>query len=156
MPSFTEPRNIELSWIHYLTTQINASWSDITIVKSFSQAYKSSMPVVAIRLRPIQHIRKEIGSIAEWNEYTISIDIFAESDGQRIDLAYFIAQQINSGCTYYEHSQTSGAPETLSRVDNGYCILKSFYIDTPLDFGEEGVDRYDKYRHVIEFITKKS
>jgi hypothetical protein len=155
MGYFRDTRNVELSVIYYLETQIAANWSGITVVKAFTDAYKSPMPVVAIRLSDTTSTRQEIGSTTLLNDYAITIDIFAKSEGQRIDLADFIMDQIKEGCTYYVHSQTSGNPEQLTRVDSGYIHVNQFGSNMKIDFGNEGVDVYDQHRHFIQVNVRK-
>ena len=103
MPYFTEPRNIELSTLEYLTTQIDANWSGVTVVKTFAQAYSKNinLPIVCVRLLDQSSSRLEIGSNTLDNRYGIAIDIFARSDGQRIDLANFILDKLKDGWVYY-------------------------------------------------------
>jgi len=152
---FRESRNVELSLIYYLETNLNADWTGITTVKSFVNAYKSALPVVCIRLSDTTNNWKEIGSTSLFNDYTIAIDIFAKSDGQRIDLADYIIDKLKDGCVYYVHSQTSGAPETLTRVDSGRVFLHRFLSNSKLDFGDDGVDTADRFRHFISVQVKK-
>jgi len=157
MSYFTETRNIELSVIDYLTAQINASWTNINIVKSFTNAYKTALPVVCIRLRETVNDRREIGSDTLLNDYVITIDIFASSDGQRIDLSHFIMDKLKDGCPYYAFSQTTGSPETLTKAESGRIHLKSFRSNHRLDFGDsEEVDQYDRFRHFIEVEMRRS
>lgn len=151
---FTKTRNVELSTIYYLETQINASWSGINITKSFTQATKKALPVVCIRLLDVGSTRLEIGDTSLQQDYGIIVDIFANHDGQRIDLAHFIVDKIKDSWVYYEHSQTSGDPETLERSADGRVHLWTITEDRKVDFGET-IDRHDKARHIISFIVRK-
>lgn len=155
MSYFRESRDIELSCIYYLETCFNADWTGITVVKSFTNAYDATLPVVCVELNSTDNIWKEIGSTSLYNDYTINIDIFAKSNGQRLDLADYIIEKIKEGFTYYDHSQTSGAPETLTRTANGRVFLHRFLSNYKLDFGTEGVDQWDRFRHFISISVKK-
>ena len=62
--------------------------------------------------------------------------------------------KLNEGCVYYEHSQTSGSPDTLTRVADGRLHISRFITNRPLDFGIDA-DRYDKFRHLIEVELRK-
>lgn len=151
MPNaFRETRDVELSTVYFLDTNITSDWSGITTVKSFTNAYKASLPVVAIRLLDTINNRKELGSTTYFNNYTIVIDIFADSDGLRLDLADYIMNKLKDGWIYYEHSQTSGSPETLTRVANGRLNIRRFVNNQKLDFGDD-CDKYDRFRHFIQF-----
>lgn len=155
MPYFSLSRNLELSTIYHLETNINSDWTGIKTVKSFNSAYKEPLPVVAVYLSSINNDRKEIGSTELVKEAIINIDIFAKSDGQRIDLADYIVDKLKDQFTYYIHSQASGNPETLSRVAEGSIMVRDFITDTKLNLGEN-VDQYDKYRHFLQFSIRKS
>lgn len=154
MSYFREFRNVELSLISYLRDQINGSWSGITTVKTFKQATEASLPVVCIRLLNTNPIPKEIGTTTRMNQFGLVIDIFAKNDGQRLDLASFITDQLNEGFVYYEHTKDSGA-ETLSTVANGRVRLLDYTQNTRLDFGED-VDTHDKHRHVISVTLQRT
>ena len=156
MSYFQEARNVELSVIYYLETQIGANWSGIAVVKNFNNAYKEPLPVVAISLGPVDPTPKEVGSTDTIETYTMNINIFAKSGGQRIDLSNFILTQLKTGCVYYEHSQTSGSPETLTRTANGRIRVYRYIASYPLDFGEDGVDKYDEFRWIISVQMRKS
>jgi hypothetical protein len=154
---FTEPRNIELSTLDYLETKLNASWSGVTIVKTFKKAYarNTSLPIVCVRLANTSSKRLEIGSNTLTNAHLIIIDIFATSDAQRIDLAYFIKDVLKDGFTYYIFSHVSGDKSKLSKVADGRVYVSDFVNDTKIDVGET-VDEKDKYRHVISVRLRKS
>ena len=154
MSYFRQSRNCELSCIYYLETEIAGAWTGVTVIKSFTNAYKSALPVVCIRLTDTTDARKEIGATTLLNDYTITIDIFAKSDGQRLDLADFIMDKLKEGCVYYIHSQTSGAPETLTRTADGRVHVNRFISNQKLDFGEDS-DVYDLHRHLIQIQFRK-
>mgnify|MGYP001255336568 CR=1 FL=1 len=153
--SFRTARNIELSILDYLTTQIEANWSSISIVKSFIKAYKEPLPVICARLFSFPPDRLEIGGNELLYDYNIIIDIFANSEGQKLDLADFIVDKLKDGCTFYEFSQTSGAPETLTKVADGLLHVKDFISNMSLDFGEDS-DKYDQHRHFLSFNIRKN
>jgi hypothetical protein len=155
MSYFSLARNVELSIIYFLETSVNSDWNNIHVVKAFNSAYKEELPVIAIYLESTDNIRKEIGSTELTREFNILIDIFATSNAQRIDLAYYIIDKLKDGCVYYIHSQTSGSPETLSRVADGRLFVTSYIADEKVGFSED-VDKYDRYRHHQSFIVKKS
>ena len=148
MSYFRQPRNVELSVIHYIKESIDSSWSNITTIKSFTQAYNTTLPVVCIRLREFPSTRLEIGENTLLYDYNIVIDIFANSEGQKLDLASFIIDKLKDGCVYYNFSQTSGAPETMTKVADGRLHVKDFLSNTSLDFGENA-HKWDQHRQFI-------
>ena len=150
-------RCIELSTIDYLETQINANWSGVTTVKAFTQVYSDTInvPVVCVRLIQTMSNRREIGATTLNNNYLIQIDIFAKSDGQRLDLADFITDKLKDGWTYYTYSQQSGNKEVLDETASGYIIVTSFNDNSKIEMGDN-VELKDKFRHSISISVRKS
>jgi len=154
MPAFSTMRNVELSTIYYLEQQIDASWSGVEVVKSFLSAYDKVLPVVCIRLTDTTTDRLEIGSTTLNNIYSFIIDIFATSDGQRIDLADFIMDKLKNGWTYYTHVHAVGDNSTLVRTSGGRLTVLEFTDNRRIDFGEE-VANPDRFRHTIGINVRK-
>jgi hypothetical protein len=153
---FRESRNVELSTVYFVETSISADWSGITVIKTFVNAYKSALPVICVHLSDTQNNREEVGSTSFWNDYNIMIDIFATSDGQRIDLSDYLIDKLKDCFPYYTHSQTPGAPETLTRVETGKLFVQRVLSNHKIDFGDYGVDTADKFRHFIHLVIKKT
>jgi len=157
MPSYFRPtRNVELSTLYYLENSLNSDWSGITVVKKFTDAYKEPLPVIAMNISNVYSHRKEVGATTLLNDYVLSIDIFASSDGQRIDLADYITDKIKDNWTFYTHSQTPGSPTSLTRVANGSLFVTRFSSSYKVDLGSEGVNTYDRFRHYIEVTVRTS
>ena len=148
MSSFRSPRNVQKSIVEYLTTEIDSAWSNIEVIQSFAKAYKTALPVICVTMPTFPVERKEIGSLTVVYEYNIAIDIFAKSEGQKLDLAEFIVDKLKNGCTYYEYSQTSGDPETLTKVANGELHVSYFANNNALTFGDDAHE-WDHHRWVI-------
>lgn len=153
---FSIDRNIELSTIKYLEDNIDSSWSNVSVVKSFTQAYKESLPVVAINLQDVNTERREVGSTTLSNTYTINIHLFCANDGFRIDLAYFIRNLLKESWDYYSINHTSGTPEELTYTSTTNKIwVDRFNSDMKIDFGDDS-DKYDKHRHFISITLRTS
>lgn len=150
MPSFSTMRNVELSTIFYIETQINGSWSDIEVTKSFTSVYNKTVPVICVQLTDIGSIRLEVGSTTLYNTYGFDIDIFAKHDGQRIDLAGFILDKLKDGWVYYTHTQTAGV---LNRTSAGRIRVNTFIQNSKLTFGDI-VENPDRFRHLISFDVR--
>jgi len=155
MPAFSTTRNVELSAIYYIETSIDNAWTGVEVVKSFLSAYDKTLPVVCIRLLDTLTDRLEIGSTTLDNEYSFIIDIFATSDGQRIDLSDFIMDKLKDGWIYYTHAHTPNDNSTLVRTNAGRCIVVAFTDNSRIDFGDE-VANPDRFRHKIVFRVRKS
>jgi len=156
MSWFRQPRDIELSLIDYIRTQINASWAGITVVKTFKQATKATLPVICVRLLDTTSSRREIGANTLNNNYGIIIDILATSDGLRLDLTDFLIDILKDGCIYYEFSQSSSNPEELDKTADGRIRVVSWVQNTRIDFGEGDVGERDRFRQLISIIVAKS
>jgi hypothetical protein len=152
---FRKKRCLEFSLIDYLTEQINTDWSGVSVIKSFSQAYKTAIPVICIRSLNTLHNKKEIGNTDLEDIVTIVIDIFAKSDGQRLDLADYLVEKIKVGCVYYNYSHSSANPEVLDKEADGRIKVVSWISDNRIDFGID-VSEYDKFRHILSFTVRKS
>jgi len=151
--SFSTRRNTELSMVEYITTLINGSWNNVAVVKSFLKAYEAPVPVIAVRLLDVQSSRQEIGSNRLKQVYTFIIDVFANSDGQRIDLAEFLVQGVKEGCIYYEFSHNSANRELLDKDANGRLIFLQFLTDERVDINATAAE-HDKFRHSITFTCE--
>ena len=156
MSSFREARNVELSTIYYLETQIDASWTDVNVEKSFTKAYSKDLavPIITIELFSTIPTRLEIGSNTLENRHLINIDIFASSNGQRIDLASFIDSQLQEGWTYYTHSHPVGDNTTLTRTSAGTVKVQEWITDSKI-ITLDSIDEKDRFRHLISFTVKK-
>ena len=150
---FGKARNVELSTVYYLETQIDSNWSGVSVVKTKPDATKDSLPVVAISLFDESPVRYEIGSTTLWEKFFIKVEIFARSDGQRLDLAEFVKNQLNTNWTYYEHSHASGDNSTLERTSAGKVVFNEFIQHNKIEFGED-VEVYDRHRHIIVMSVK--
>lgn len=156
MPYFTEFRNIELSTIYHLETQIDASWSGITTTKTFAQAYSKNidLPIVCIRLLDIASDRLEIGATTLDNTYNIIIDIFATSDGQRIDLAHFITDVLKDSWAYNAYTKhATVTTQIVGTADGSKIQVVSFLENTKVEY-DESMDRKDRHRHIISVSVK--
>lgn len=151
---FRTNRNVELSVLDYLETELASHWSGVTLVKGFQQAYKSTLPVVCVRLLNTASNRKEIGNYELRKLHTIVIDIFATSDGQRLDLADFIVDTIAEGIPYYIFTNISGTNAELEKVADGKLVVNSFIDNSRVDFGDD-VEPQDRFRHIISFTVRR-
>jgi len=158
MPSyFRESRNVELSTLEFLETELAAAWSSVTVVKAFKQVYSkdTKLPIVCVRLSDSDISRKEIGSTALDTIFTILIDVFAKSDAQRLDLADFINQTLKDSWDYKEYSHVSGNNKQIIGTPNGKCFVPAWGPNNKVDaFANDEVK--DRYRHLISIDVRKN
>lgn len=154
-PFFSTARNHELSALDYLTTEINVAWTGVTLVKTFARVYDKDVdpPIVSLRLDNSAHQRREVGSTILVDAHNIIIDIFARSDAQRLDLAYFIIDKLRLGWVYYQFAHAIGDNSTLTKTVLGRATVIGWNQDTRLDFGDN-VDAKDRYRHLISITVR--
>ena len=154
---FRESRNVERSTLQYLETQIDASWSNVTVIKTFYQAYArdNNPPIVCIRLMDQNTDFLEIGATTLDNTYNIIIDIFASSDGQRLDLADFIINQIKDNWTYNTYAHATGDKSTTIATAAGKCRVTDFIENGKVDLGETEESR-DRHRHSLIFTVRRN
>ena len=99
---FSLPRNAELSLVEYITSSIANDWTGVSVVKDFLEAYQVATPVICVRMLSKQNPRAEIGSQLLLPTFTFTVDIFANSDGQRLDLSDSIVNYLVQGCEYFD------------------------------------------------------
>jgi len=155
---FSESRNCELSTLEYLETQIDVSWTGVTIVKTFKNAYDASnpVPVVSIRLDSTNNARLEVGATTLDNRHLIIIDVFARSDAQRIDLSDYIIGKLKDGWEYKEYVRDSGSSSgEITGTATGRIFVTNWVGNLKVSYGEEG-DPKDRYRQTISVLVRKS
>jgi len=141
-------RNCEASIIEFLRDELTASWTNIHIEKTFTKIYGLSLPAICVRCGTTSYDPVEIGGNSLKREPQILIDIFASSDGQRLDLKDFVIDVIKNGCIYYNYEIESGAIK--SKVASGRIRVLNIE-DTPINFEEDrnSLDIHDRYRNLI-------
>lgn len=154
---FREARNVELSLLYYLETNLTADWSGTSVVKTFKQVYAkdTALPIVCARLSDTTNSRLEVGANTLDRRFLVIIDIFAKSDAMRLDIADYIVDKLKDGWTYYLHSHVSGDNTQLDRADDGRCTVEQFVSDSRIDTGEN-FDVKDQYRHNVSVRIKVS
>lgn len=156
MPSyFRETRNVELSTIYYLEQEFASNWAGVEILKTQPNYDKIALPVVSVRLISDFSSPREIGSTTLKSVYSFVFDIFAKSDGQRLDLADFLKETLSSSWVYYLHSHASGGTGTLDRTASGRIHLVNINQNTKVVFTED-VDDADRFRHIISADVRVS
>ena len=143
-------RNLEASFIDYITTELaEDGWTDIRVEKSFAEVYKQKLPCICINMEESAAFDREIGSRHYLEDITMSVRIFAENDGQRLDLASWALQKIMRGIDYYEYNISKG--ETWSKTLVGAVTILKVIANKKELKNTDNLDYYDRYRHLITF-----
>jgi len=149
MGIYRESRNFEASVIKYIREKlVEANWTGITVLKTFAKVYEIALPSICVRLGDTIHTKVELGSDSTYREPQILIDIFAENDGQRLDLKDFLVSIFKSGLVFNEYTITNGVISDTTPTGRIRVLEIS---DTPLNFNTDksDLDTKDKYRHLI-------
>ena len=143
-------RNIEWSLYLFISENLTSDWNNVKVVKGFKDAYKTTLPVIAIRLGDTNYESVEIGSDDYRREASFYIDIFAKNDGQKLDLKDYIIDLLKGGCPYYEMDT---AVDNSLKTETGRIKIKDIR-DTNIKFDVDKsniVDVHDRYRSQINF-----
>jgi hypothetical protein len=134
--------------IDFLTTHFSNDWTGVSVEKSFARVYEIDLPIICIRANTTTHIRAEIGEDSTVRTVQILLDIFAENDGQKLDLTDYIVEKLKGGCPYYEYVIKDGAID--SKTEKGRVRIMAIEV-TPIDFNtdKDKLDTHDRYRTLI-------
>lgn len=154
MGQYRITRNIEASIIEYLRTIFSQSggWSNITIEKNFSRVYGLPMDenkgyaAICVRVTDSKPTRVELGTNVIWRTALVEIDVFATSDGQRLDLKDALIAALMPGVPYNTYT-VSGANVT-GRTPSGRLTFLTID-DKIVNLGTDKslLDVHDRYRH---------
>ena len=150
-----EYRNLLYSLVDYLIVQLPLSgWSGISVVKGFTQAYKTPLPNIAIEVGEINSeiITKEIGSTSYLENIPVAIRIFADKEELRKDLANWLTEKIMPGISYYEYTVVNGAV-SVKTLKGRIRIMR--VIDNRKELTNvENLELSDKHRHILSFTCR--
>lgn len=142
-------RNLEASFIDYLKPLLLDDWGFDRVEKTFAKIYSIELPSVCIRVGDTIHTKVEIGDDVTIRDVHVLIDIFASSDGQRLDIKDYIIEKIKGGIPYYDYEVENGQIKT--KIENGR-IRVLIMDETLVNFGTEKqtLDVHDRFRHLID------
>ena len=166
--AYRQERNIEKSlWEEIRTILTNASYTNVTVVKSFKQAAKTGLnsesknAVIVARISRTAHVGAEVGSYLTRRDPFIILDIFGTSEGQVKDLKDLLVLALKDGFTYYEWTVTGGVTSDATyesgETANGRIAVRSI-ADTEVNLGEDKsqLDIMDRYRWRINIDAYKT
>lgn len=142
-------RNLEASFVDYLKENLQTDWNIDRVEKTFARIYAIKLPSVCIRVGETIHTKAQIGDDSTIRNVHVLIDIFAGSDGRRLDMKDYIITKVKSGLDYYEYEIENGQIKT--KTLNGR--IRVLAIDeTPINFGTDknDLDVHDRFRHLID------
>ena len=154
MRQYRISRNIEASTIQAIEKILTENdWTGITVIKGFAKAYSIKLPVITVRVEDTVHEKVEIGSKSTVRRITVFVDIFAEDDGQRLDLKDTLVKELKGNWNYYEYyveKQTGRHAQLKSKAKMGRINTVSL-TDTPVNFGTDksNLSIHDRHRHLL-------
>jgi len=142
-------RNIEASSIDYLKSNLQIDWNIDRVEKTFSRIYKIELPSVCIRVGETIHNKVQIGDDSTIRDVHVLINIFATSDGQRLDMKDYIIKKVKNGMDYYDYEIENG--QVKNKTKNGRIKVLTIN-ETLVNFGidKNDLDIHDRYRHLID------
>lgn len=141
-------RAIEASLIDQITSALASDGWSVRTEKEFSEAWKGNLPCILIGVQENSPIKKEIGSKTYLKYITINFRIFATSDGQRLDLADWLFNEIEDDFDYYTYTITNG--EISEKTLAGKIRITRILRDEKELQNTENLSVEDKYRHIIQ------
>jgi hypothetical protein len=148
MSYYRQTRNCELSTLKFIEDSLATDWSGVNLVKSWSALDNTDIPVICVILDDTSYQRKELGATLYRETYMITIDIYASSDGMRLDLSDWLLNTLNAGWTYYQISLDSGNNRQISYTEAGRCRINEILSNTKVDLSPMG-DVKEKFRQNI-------
>jgi hypothetical protein len=145
---YRDTRNIEASIIDYIREKVDAcNWNNIRIEKAFTEVYEGALPCICVQALDNTITTLEIGSYRHLIYPQVYIRIFAVNDGQRIDLADYLFEELEKGMDYFEYEISNG--EIISKVKKGLINVRRFLDHRKELINTENLEKADRYRHLI-------
>lgn len=142
-------RNIEKSLLDFITTNLTTdSWTGIRVEKGFPKDYKGKVPMIGVEVLEMNPLLLEIGSKTHIKNYTVKIRIIASDDGQRLDLADWLFDELEDDVTYSTYVVTNGI---AVGTHVGKIIITKWLNDEKELQNTENLEKEDKYRHLFSF-----
>jgi len=143
-------RNIESSLIDFISAKLTEhNWTGFTVVKGFPNNYANNLPVIAIEALEIRPIKKEIGSKLHIKYFTVKIRLFANDDGQRLDVSDSLFEDLEDDVNYYVYTITNGV--VSSKILSGKIRITRWFNNEKELVNTENLEETDRCRHLFSF-----
>jgi hypothetical protein len=143
-------RNIEASLIDFITSQLIADgWTNIYTEKTAAEIYGGHFPAILVNVQEIRPEKLEIGSKTNLKYFTVYIRIFAQNDGQRLDLSDWLLDNFEDDTNYYAYTITSGI--VSAKVLTGRIVITRILENRKELTNTENLESTDRYRHLLSF-----
>jgi hypothetical protein len=143
-------RNCEASLIDKITEWLSDDgWTGIYVEKSSAEIYGGHFPAILINAQEIRPETLEVGSKTKIKYFTIYIRIFAQNDGMRLDLSDWLFDKLLDDVNYYSYTITGG--EVAAKDLTGRIVITRFFENRKELVNSEGLEKEDRYRHLLSF-----
>jgi len=143
-------RNIEASLIDKITEWLVADgWTGIYVEKTASEIYGGHWPAILVNAQEIRPETLEVGSKTKIKYFTVNIRIFAQNDGQRLDLSDWLFDKLLDDVNYYSYTITGG--EVAAKDLTGRIVLTKWFDNRKELVNTEVLEKEDRYRHILSF-----
>lgn len=150
MSQYRISRSIEASIIDRITADlITDNWTGIYVEKSNSEIYQGHFPAILVNVQEIRPEKLEIGSSTNLKYFNVIIRIFAQNDGQRLDVSDWLFDKLETDTNYYVYTITNGV--VTSKVLTGKIIITNWILNRKELINLEGLEEKDRYRHILSF-----
>ena len=147
-------RNLENSLVDFITTEVSADsvtdydGNNVPVRVGRKNDQDWTLPCIAVYYDLENSERLQLGSNQRIRYYLLIIDIYAVDEGQRIDLAAWLADKLEDGFRYYFYSPNLSNPDNPTKVAGGLVNIEDFISNGQVDLGQN-VDSFDAHRHRI-------
>lgn len=147
-------RNIIYSLLDFITAQLTAdSWTGVRADAAYKAVEDGALPAIVVSILDSLPRKKEVGSRTNIETPTIIVRIFAKNDGQRMDLAKWLVDKLNSSdIVFYTYTIVNGT--ITAKVANGYLRILRYNDNSKELDGVEDLEVEDKFRHKISFDVR--
>ena len=152
MSRYRQSRNFEASIFDRIQEILFITNFNVTVEKTFTNAYKVRVPVIVVRIGDTVHLPAEISTTSTLRKPQILIDIFASNDGQRLDLKDCLISYLKDGIDYYEYVIGNGTFQEKIKIGRIRVYdIKDTIVFQNID--KATLDEHDRCRHLITFTA---
>jgi len=143
-------RNVEASLKDYITEELQTDgWTGIFVELIFKEIYGGKFPSILINVSERPDARREIGSDSLNRYVNIELRIFANDDGQRLDLSDWLLEKIMSGVPYYIYTIAGGGISQKNLA--GRISALELTVNRKELANTDTTAKEDRYRHLLAF-----
>ena len=153
MNTYGVTANLENSLKYFLETEItNDSVTDISgdvipVYIGWKETDDWNVPCIAIHVDSMTNTKEYLGTNVTLDRRLIIIDVFAENELERENLADWLTETLTDGWTYYTYTVNVNTPLTPTKTSAGKVAV-DFVSNTKVNLGPN-VSVFDQHRHRI-------